>query len=95
MKLYVCWNAKPGLPIGGGMHPCGKAYKALADNGYDPEVVKVKGSRMLPGKIGETSGRREIEELTGRQTVPVLVTDNGAVIAESSEIVAWAQANPA
>lgn len=77
------------------MHPCGKAYKALRDNGHDPEVIKVKGSRMLPGKLGETAGRREVEKLTGKGTVPVLVTDDGAVIAESSEIVAWAQANPA
>jgi glutathione S-transferase len=42
-----------------------------------------------------TDGRREVERLTGQHTVPVLVTDDGDVITESQEIVAWAKAHPA
>jgi glutathione S-transferase len=36
-----------------------------------------------------------VRELTGRETVPVLVTDEGEVITESREIAAWAKAHPA
>ncbi len=95
MKLYVCWST--GLsPIGDGGHPCGKAYRALGAAGHEPEVVKAYGLRLLPDAIfNRSQGRREVLELTGKSTVPVLVTDDGEVIAESSRIVAWAQAHPA
>jgi hypothetical protein len=33
--------------------------------------------------------------LTGGDEVPVLVLDDGEIVAGSAEIVAWAQANPA
>ena len=42
-----------------------------------------------------TDGRREVEELTGSTTVPVLVTDSGEAIGDSKAIVAWAEAHPA
>jgi glutathione S-transferase len=42
-----------------------------------------------------TDGCREVEEISGRRTVPVLVTDDGQVINESQRIVDWARANPA
>ena len=94
MKLYVCWST--GLsPIGDGGHACGKAYRALNAAGHEPEVVKAHGMGLLPDAIfNRTQGRREVRELTGKSTVPVLVTDFGEVIAESRRIIAWAQAHP-
>ena len=38
--------------------------------------------------------REEIRELTGQEDVPVLVLDDGKVIAGSGEIVAWARSHP-
>lgn len=42
-----------------------------------------------------TRGRREVRRLTGQSYVPVLVLDDGKVIADSDTIVAWAQDNRA
>ena len=41
-----------------------------------------------------TPGRRKVKKLTGETTVPVLVTDDGEVVAGSSEIAAWAGRTP-
>ena len=35
------------------------------------------------------------KRLTGKPTVPVLVTDDGEVVADSKNIVTWAKDNPA
>lgn len=95
MKLYVCWGTFPN-PLRPGGHPCGNAYHALKDAGYEPEVIRSYGLMLLPDKpFNETAGRREAKRLTGSSTVPVLVTDDGEVINESKKIVAWAKANPA
>jgi hypothetical protein len=91
MRLYVCWNARRG-PLG---HPCGDARRALREAGHDPEVVRAYGLRRLPRAFNRTAGRREVERLTGDLAVPVLVTDDGGVIAGSERIVAWARAHPA
>ena len=93
MKLYVCYGTF-GSPRPGG-HPCGNAYHALRDAGHDPEVIKSYGLGILPGIFNLTRGRREVKELTGSYTVPVLVTDDGEVVSESKRIVEWAQAHPA
>jgi hypothetical protein len=42
-----------------------------------------------------TSGRKEVKRLTGESWVPVLVLDDGEVIQDSKNILAWAQDNPA
>jgi hypothetical protein len=91
MKLYVCWGTfkNPLRPSG---HPCGNAYHALKDAGYEPEVVRSYGLGPLPDL---TSGRKEVKRLTGQSWVPVLVLDDGEVIQDSKKIVAWAQAHPA
>ena len=95
MRLFVCWNTAVS-PLGDGGHPCGKAYRALRDAGYEPEVVKARGFGLLPDALfNRTEGRREARRLTGRSTVPVLVTDDDEVVAESAAIVAWAAAHPA
>jgi hypothetical protein len=91
MKLYVCWGTFP-TPRPGG-HPCGNAYHALKDAGYEPEVKKVYGLALLPKFMNP--GRKEVRELTGDDWVPVLVTDDGEVVKDSKQIVAWAQAHPA
>jgi hypothetical protein len=93
MKLYVCYGTfKAGVRPGG--HPCGNAYEALREAGHDPEVVKSYGLGMLPDVLNNTRGRREVRELTGNNMVPVLVTDDGAVVQGSKEIAAWADEHP-
>ena len=91
MKLYVCWGTFP-TPRPGG-HPCGNAYHALKDAGYEPEVKKVYGLALLPKFLNPQ--RKEVRELTGEDWVPVLVTDDGEVIKDSKQIVAWASEHPA
>ncbi len=94
MKLYVCWGTFQTIRPGG--HPCHNAHKALKEAGYDPEVVKVHGLGIGPSFLQvSTAGRREVEELTGKPVVPVLVTDDGEAINESKRIVEWAQSHPA
>jgi hypothetical protein len=94
MKLYVCYGTFTTTPRPGG-HPCGNANRALEEAGYQPEVIKSYGLGILPGFMNRTRGRREVKELTGSYMVPVLVTDDGEVIADSKKIVAWAKAHPA
>jgi Glutathione S-transferase, N-terminal domain len=94
MKLYVCYGTFTTTPRPGG-HPCGNAYRALRDAGHDPEVVRSYGLGMLPEIFNRTRGRREVKELTGSTMVPVLVTDDGEVVRESQNIIAWANAHPA
>ena len=94
MKLYVCWGTFQTIRPGG--HPCHNAYEALRMAGHDPEVEKVHGLGYGPRLFHVmTSGRREIEQLTGQRAVPVLVTDSGEVITDSKRIIAWAERNPA
>ena len=93
MKLYVCWGTFYSPRPGG--HPCGNAYKALKEAGYEPEVIKSYGLAILPGPFNNTEGRREAKRLTGKYTVPVLVLDDGNFVADSKNIVAWAKDHPA
>jgi glutaredoxin len=94
MKLYVCWGTFPSPRPGG--HPCKNAYEALREAGYEPEVIKSYGLTILPDTpFNQTEGRKEAKRLTGKSTVPVLVTDDGEVVADSRKIVDWAKKNPA
>jgi len=90
MKLYICWGTFP-APWRPGGHPCRNAYRALKDAGHDPELVKSYGLAPLPDA---TKGRKEVKELTGESWVPVLVLDDGEVIKDSKNIVAWAREHP-
>lgn len=94
MRIYVCWDTTAKHPVIG-EHPCGVAYHAVVDAGYDPEVVKAYGWAKLPKALNFTPGRKEVRELTGSDEVPVLVLDDGDYIAGTREIIAWAEANPA
>ncbi len=71
------------------------AYEALKQAGHHPEVVRSYGWTVLPSLMNSSRGRREVRELTGKDTVPVLVTDDGEVITESRAIAEWARAHPA
>jgi hypothetical protein len=94
MKLYICWGTFQ-TPRPGG-HPCANAYNALKDAGHEPEVEKVHGLGVGPSIFQiKTEGRKEVERLSGSPTVPILVLDDGEVIAESKAIVAWAKEHPA
>lgn len=90
MKLYVCWGTfqVPGMRS----HPCRNAYHALRAAGYEPEVVKAYGFGPLPDF---TKGRREVKQLSGESWVPLLLTDDGAVVQDSAKIIAWATQHPA
>jgi Glutathione S-transferase, N-terminal domain len=92
MKLYVCYGLFKSPRPGG--HPCRNAHEALRKAGHDPEVVKSYGLGILPKALNMTKGRQEVERLTGNRMVPTLVLDDGTVIDDSHEIVAWAQAHP-
>ena len=98
MKLYVCWGTwkrpTPWPFRRAETHPCGKAHGALLEAGHDPKVVRCFGWEALPAPFNLTPGRREVKRLTGQVTVPVLVTDDGEVVAESAQIAAWARRNP-
>ena len=98
MKLYVCWGTFPvpwprkGASWQPRAHPCKVAHDALREAGHSPKVVRAYGLGRLPDF---TSARREVKRLTGESFVPVLVLDDGEVIAESKRIAAWARAHPA
>jgi hypothetical protein len=99
VKLYVCWGAwkrpTPKPFRRADTHPCGAAHEALLQAGFDPQIIRCFGWEALPGIFNQTPGRRKVRELTGQAMVPVLETDAGQVVAESAQIVAWAQSNPA
>jgi hypothetical protein len=94
MKLYVCYGNFRAAPRPGG-HPCGNAYHALTEAGHRPELIRSYGLGLLPGAFNWTRGRREVKRLTGSYWVPVLVTDDGAVIQGSHAIIDWARSNQA
>lgn len=94
MKLYICWSTWQ-TPRPGG-HPCANALIALKEAGHYPEVEKVHGLGVGPKWMNVmTDGRRKVEELSGQRAVPVLVLDDGEVIADSKRIAEWAAAHPA
>jgi hypothetical protein len=94
VRLYICYGTFP-APWRPGGHPCRNAYKALKEAGYEPELVRSYGLGPLPSALNQTPGRKAVKELTGKYWVPVLVTDDGETIADSKNIAAWAEANPA
>jgi glutathione S-transferase len=95
--LYVCpfgtsFGDLP-APIA---HPCGRAAKALDDAGYTYDVKQVKGgSAMFWTWPARARDRAEVERLSGRRAVPILVLDSGEVVTGSGAIARWAQEHPA
>lgn len=88
MKLYICWSNG-----GSDHHPCTKAYRALKEVNYDPEIQKARGQEHLP-KFLQLKVRREVFALTGSYYVPVLLLDDGSAISGDNKIVAWAKDHP-
>jgi glutathione S-transferase len=92
MDLYTCAMGKSfgSLPAPVAP-PCGRAAKALDDAGQRYTMRTVKGGSMKfwtwPNRARD---RAEIERLSGQRSVPILVLDDGAVIAGSARIVEWA-----
>lgn len=91
MVLYTC-GQKLSTPV---VHPCGIAGKALKDAGHEFEIETVKGYRLMPWTwSSRAEDREDVQRLSGRRTVPILVLDNGEVISGSGTIKRWAKANP-
>ena len=95
MVLYTCTVGKTlgSLPAPVA-HPCGRAAKALDDAGHSYEWKKVKGGSLKfwtwPARARD---RAEIEQLSGQRAVPILVLDDGDVLAGSATIARWAKEN--
>jgi glutathione S-transferase len=95
--LYTCAS---GTAFGSGpgpfKHPCGSAAKALDDAEHRYEIKNVGGGSLMfwtwPTRARD---RAEVKQLSGRHSVPILVLDEGDVIAGSATIVKWAAEHPA
>jgi glutathione S-transferase len=94
--LWLCTDGKAfgGLPAAIA-HPCGRAAKALDDAGHAYELKTVKGGKLKfwtwPSRADD---RAEIERLSGQRSVPILVLDDGSVVAGAGAIVKWAHESP-
>lgn len=97
MILYTCpFGKSGGTPPGPLAHPCGRAAKALDAAGHSYETRKVAGGTfMLWTRPRRGRDRAEVEQLSGQRAVPILVLDDGEVIAGSGRIATWAKEHPA
>ena len=92
MILYTCGQKTHGPAFA---HPCGKAGKALDAAGYEYELKVVGSYRLMPWTWGSRGEERaEVKKLSGTNEVPILVLDDGEVIAGSATIARWAQRPP-
>ncbi|HEX4305059.1 MAG TPA: glutathione S-transferase N-terminal domain-containing protein [Solirubrobacterales bacterium] len=93
MILYTCGTKTTGPGLA---HPCAKAGNALKAAGYEYELKKVKGYRLMPWTWGSRKAdREEVRKLSGTDEVPILVLDDGEVISGSGTIAKWAKQHPA
>jgi glutathione S-transferase len=96
MLLYTCPFGTSFGGLGPLSHPCGRAGKALDDAGHRYEIKQVKGGTGMawtwPARARD---RAEVRELSGQRAVPILVLDDGGVIAGSGKIARWAAEHPA
>ena len=67
MKLYVCWTARD--TPGPHRHACARAYDALRDAGYDPQVTRTYSFGAVPDFL-QTPGRREVKRFPARAGSP-------------------------
>src|SRR3974390_1440468 len=95
MVLYTCSFQKfAGSPPPPLAHPCGRAAKPLDDAGRGYEIQTVGGGRLRPWTWPWfAKDRAEVERLSGQRSVPILVLDDGDVVAGSGKIVDWARSN--
>ena len=74
------------------MHFCARAANALDKAGLEYELKPVRGYRLMPWTwSNRAKDRAEIKAMSGTNEVPMLVLDNGEVISDSSNIIAWAK----
>lgn len=97
MILYTCGDGKAFGSLPAPLaHPCGRAAVALDKAGHAYEWRKVKGGTLKFWTWqSRAEDRAEVERLSGQRSVPILVLDDGAVIAGSGEIARWAGENEA
>jgi glutathione S-transferase len=92
MVLYTCGAKKAAGRLG---HPCGRAARALDQAGYKYELRTVGSYRFAPWTWGHREeDRAEVRRLSGQNLVPILVLDDGEVIAGSGVIARWANEHP-
>jgi glutathione S-transferase len=96
MVLYTCGEGTRRRSFAGLIsHACGRAAEALDAAGHSYETKVVGGYTSSPWTWpSRRSDRAEIKELSGRTSVPILVFEDGTVIAGSREIMRWAEENP-
>jgi glutathione S-transferase len=89
--LYTCpWQKRSA-----GWHPCGVTARALDEAGHIYEIKVVRGQASMPWTWRtRRRDRAEVRALSGKNGVPLLVLDDGGVIAGSSQIARWAQEHP-
>jgi glutathione S-transferase len=86
--LYACPIGKAGAPV----HPCARATDALDRAGHAYELRTVKGGSLKPWTWHRRErDRAEIRRLSGQLAVPILVLDDGEVVAGSGAIAHWAR----
>jgi len=92
MMLYTCGTKTMGP---GALHPCAKAGNALDKAGYEYEIKEMRGYRLMPWTWrSRAEDRAEVEKLSGKQEVPILVLDDGEVVSGSGTIAKWAEEHP-
>jgi glutathione S-transferase len=85
--LYTCNLERKGAA----WHPCGIAAKALDEIGFDYDVEHVRGYASMPWTWPtRRRDRTEVRKLSGQNAVPILVLEDGEVIAGSARIKRWA-----
>jgi glutathione S-transferase len=96
MVLYTCGEGTRSRSFGGLLvHPCGRAAKALDDGGHRYETKVARGYTSSPWTWPSRGrDRAEVKALSGKSSVPILVLEDGQVIAGSRQIVRWATENP-
>ena len=92
MKLYVCWGTFQTFGLG---HPCRNALDALHAAGHEPEIIRSYGWGPLPAALNRCEGRRLARTATGKSWIPLLVTDEGELIAGTANIKEWSIQQPA
>jgi hypothetical protein len=88
LTLYVCHIDDGGPPP----HACKRAQRALRDSGHDFE--KVVFGKGIPFGLFTRGRRPALKAMSGQEKLPVLRFPDGTTINGSSEIIAWARANP-
>jgi hypothetical protein len=91
MKLHVCWGTFQTFGPG---HPCRNALDALHAAGHQPEIIRSYGWGLLPAALNRSEGRRLAQKATGKFWIPLLLTDDGELIAGSASIKKWANHRP-